>query len=398
MSIKAGLNRSKNYRTFAGLKVALVHEFLTQLGGAERVLLALLELFPEATVHTLVFDRTALGAQFDNFKIKTSFIQDFLLKSGLGLKRYKWTLAMMPRAIESFDFTSFDLVFSDSSAFAKGVVVPKNIPHISYIHTPTRYLWQDSQYYLKTSGLPKIIKPLVSKILANLKNWDFTAAQKPTILIANSYEVAKRIKDYYQRDSIVVQPFVLVDKFKIGVVKNYFLIAGRLVPYKHYDIVIQAFNKLKLPLKVVGDGCDRSRLEKMNTNPATKFLGRVSDRRLAKLYSGARAYIFPALEDFGITPLEAMACGRPVIAYRAGGSLETIIEDKTGLFFDHQTSQSLEAAVSDFIRVEAGFKASQIRRHVLDWTKVDFIKKIARITKRALYETNHKSNQKNSLF
>ncbi len=353
------------------MKVALVHEFLTQYGGAERVLEALLEIFPNATIHTLVFDRQKMGKYFGKYEIKTSWIQ----KMPLGVSKYKWYLPIMHKAIESFDFEKYDLVLSDASAFAKGVITKKNTLHICYCHTPTRYLWNETEFYLKTAPIPFFIRPVMPYVINNLKKWDYKAAQRPDFIIANSKTIQKRIKKYYDRDSVVIHPFVDVEKFCISKnIKNYYLIAGRMVPYKRYDIVIKAFNNLDKELKVVGSGYGLEDLKKITKSNKIEFLGRVSDKDLVKYYSECIAYVFPALEDFGITPLEAMASGRPVIAYKAGGATETVVDGKTGSFFINQDENSLTKAIEKFNHKK--FNPLEIRNHALKFAKHGFKDKI----------------------
>lgn len=353
------------------MKVALVHDFLSQYGGGERVLLAFLEIFPTSPVYTLIYDEKKLGDRFGHFDIKTSFIQ----KLPFGPSKYKMYLPLMPTAIESFNLEEFDLILSDSSSFSKGVLSRPSQLHICFCHTPTRFLWQESHYYLETSGVFWPFKKFLPFILTKLRVWDYQAAQRPDFLIANSETVRERIKKYYRRDSEVIHPFVETDKFKISQkIEDYFLIAGRIVPYKRYDIVISAFNKLKLPLKVAGDGYGLPKLKELAKSPKIEFLGRVSDEKLQELYSKCQALIFPALEDFGIVPLEAMASGRPVIAYKRGGALETMVEEKTGLFFQEQTPESLLEVMRKFKPEK--FDPKEIRKQAQKFDKNIFKKKI----------------------
>ncbi len=349
------------------MRIAIIHEFLTQYGGAERVLEALLEIYPDADLFTLVYDKKKMGKYFDKYNIKTSFIQ----KLPFGIAKYKWYLPFMPKAIESFDLSNYDLVISDSSAYAKGVKTDKNQIHICYCHTPTRYLWQETAFYLKTVNIPFFVKPFMPIIIKFLKKWDYKAAQRPDYFIANSQTTQKRISAYYHRDSFVIYPFVNADKFEISQkAKDYYLIVGRIVPYKRNDIIIKAFNKLNLPLKIIGSGYGLEKLKKMTQSDKIEFLDKVSDRDLKKYYSGCKAFVFAALEDFGITPLEAMASGRPVIAYGVGGATETVIAGKTGIFFDKQTSQSLIKAIKHFDAKK--FNAKEIRQYALKFDKSVF--------------------------
>lgn len=352
------------------MRVALIHEFLTQYGGAERVLEALLELYPEATIYTLVYDKVKL-ARFNKYKIKTSFLQNM----PLGVSKYKWYLLKMPQAIESFDLGEYELVISDSSAFAKGVITSHKTTHICYCHTPTRYLWNETNYYLKTARIPWPLNKLLPKYFVGLRMWDYLAAQRPDYLIANSQTIKARIEKYYQRTpDAVINPFVDTARFKPSEnIKDYFLIAGRMVPYKRNDIVIEAFNDLNVPLKVVGDGYGLKDLKKIAKSTKIEFLGKVSDQQLEKYYREAKALIFPAEEDFGITPLEAMASGRPVIAYKAGGVTETVKEGLTGTFFAEQTPQCLVDTIKKFN--DKKYHSATIRQHALNFDKNIFKQK-----------------------
>lgn len=354
------------------MKVALVHEFLTQYGGAEKVLEAILEIFPDATIHTLVYDKEKMGKFFGKYKIKTSFLQ----KMPFGVKKYKWYLTLMPKAIESFDFTGYDLVLSDASAFAKGVITKKPTVHICYCHTPTRYLWQETKSYVQTAEMPNIIRPLMPPFIKALRKWDYKAAQRPDYIIANSQTVQKRIKKYYKRDSTVIYPFVDIQSFSASDhVKNFYLIAGRMVPYKRNDIVVQAFNKLSdKTLIVAGAGYGLEELKTLASSSNIKFKGRVSDESLKQYFSTCRAFIFAAEEDFGITPLEAMASGRPVIAYGVGGATETIVDGKTGIFFNAQTPEAVIDAINKFEKKQ--FNQSDSVAQAKKFEKKQFIAKM----------------------
>jgi glycosyltransferase involved in cell wall biosynthesis len=347
------------------MKVALVHDFLVQYGGAEKVLEALHEIWPEAPIYTLFYDKKALP-QYKNWDIRVSPIQNL----PFGVSHYRWYLALMPVAIERFDLRNYDLIISDSSAYSKGVLTHKNSIHICYCLTPTRYLWSDAYDYLDgLTGVERFLKKFLPPLLTYLRNWDYLAARRPDYLLADSKFVAERIKKYYHRDSKVIYPPVETDKFylseKIG---DYFLVLSRLRPYKRVDLAINAFNKLKIPLKIIGSGDDRV-LRKI-AGPNIEFLGSVSEEEKVRYLSQARALIFPQEEDFGITAVEAMAAGRPVIAYRGGGALETVIEGETGVFFDEQTWQSLANAVIKFN--EQNFDSEKIRVHALKFSKERF--------------------------
>ena len=318
------------------MKLALVHDYLIQNGGAEKVLDVFQGIWKDAPTYTLFFDpkRTPTFAGRD---IRTSFLP----KLPLAKRKYQWYLPLMPTATEHYDLGEFDIVVSSTSAFAKGIITRPNTTHICYCHTPTRYLWMETHSYLQELGIPRPIKALLPPLLTYLRTWDYQAAQRVDHFIANSQTVADRIKKYYHRDATVIHPPVDTHRFHIdNGPKNYFLTGGRLVAHKRYDLVVQAANKTGIPLKVFGSGRIEKELRKM-AKPHIEFLGRVDDKTQAKLYAGAKAFIHPQEEDFGITPVESMAAGRPVIAYRKGGATESVKEGLSGEFFDEQSWEEL---------------------------------------------------------
>ena len=315
------------------MKVALVHDHLAQEGGAEKVLEVLHEMFPQAPIYTLIYDRDRLSKHYRAKDIRTSFLQ----KLPLGVKKYQWYLPLMPFATESYDLSQYDLVISNSSAFAKGVITSPETLHICYCHTPTRYLWTDTHSYVAELKYPQFVKKFIPKVLSRIRIWDRLAADRPDAFVANSRTVQERIKKYYRRNSEVVYPPVELSRFKPKEKPGgeYFLAGGRLVPYKRFDLTIKAFNRLGMTLKIFGIGPDFERLKKM-ARKNIEFLGYVSNEERSQLYQGARAFINPQVEDFGITSIEAMASGTPVIAYAHSGALETVVEDVTGHFFHEQ--------------------------------------------------------------
>ncbi|MCX6806779.1 MAG: glycosyltransferase [Candidatus Berkelbacteria bacterium] len=356
------------------MKVALVHEFLNQFGGGERVLLALKELYPEADIFAILVNQENLPKQFDNFKIKTSFLQkwpDFLKN------RHKLLLPFYPLAVEQLNLSSYDLIISDSSSFGKGILSRPDATHICYCHTPTGYLWHYSNEYLKEQRLSNFSKSIVKLSLTKLRVWDYTAAQRVDYFVANSKNVQKRIKKYYCRDSEVIYPPVDVSSIKSSHEKgDYFLIVSRLSTYKKIDLAIRVFNHLpKQKLKIIGTGSELDNL-KQSAKSNTEFLGFQTDEDLKKYYSGCKALIFPAEEDFGITPVEAMAHGKPVIAYGEGGTKESIVEGKTGLFFDKKNPESLLECVNKFLKTENKFNPKTIQKHAQKFDKKIFQEKI----------------------
>lgn len=328
------------------MKIALAHDSITQLGGAERVLEALHELYPEAPVFTLVYDQR-LKDHFEGWTIVSSplqYIYNFVPK-------FHWLLPFIPAALKFFDFSGFDLVISSSSVFAKNITVQKGIKHIDYCHTPARFLWSESESYVRDE-VPALLRPLVKLYLSWMKKWDFNHAQQVDYFIANSANVQERIKKYYQRDSLIIHPCIDNAKFYPSAPKeNYYLVASRLQKHKRIDLAVSAFNELNLPLHIIGTGRDSQRLKSMAKENVV-FLDRVEDQILCNEYSGAKGFIFPQEEDFGLTPLEANATGTAVIAYKKGGAMETVIENKTGIFFDSQSVESLKEAVNRFEKMD----------------------------------------------
>ncbi len=326
------------------MKLALVHDHLIQEGGAERVLQVFQEIYPQAPTYTLFFDQSKLGQIFKNKDIRTSFLQNW---PG-ALKHYQWFLPFMSTATESYDLMEYDVVLSSCSAMAKGVITRSNTLHFCYCHTPTRYLWSDTHRYLEELKYNRLIKKLIPPILTKLRAWDQLAALRVDYFIANSKNVADRIKKYYRRDSLIIHPPVATKQFQISnEIGKYFLTGGRLVAYKRFDLAISAFNRLGIPLKIFGTGPEEKKYKAM-AKPNIEFLGKISQEDLAKLYSQAIAFIHPQIEDFGLTAVESMASGRPVIAYAAGGACETVVEKKTGKFFDEQTWEALADAIVRF--------------------------------------------------
>ncbi|MBN2884750.1 glycosyltransferase [Patescibacteria group bacterium] len=336
------------------MKVALIHDHLAQEGGAEKVLKVLADMFPEAPIYTLLYEKKNVDKNFSGRKIETSIIQ----RLPGGVRHYKWYLFFMPLAVEFFDLRPYDLVISDASAFAKGVITNPETLHICYCHTPTRYLWSDTHQYLNELKYNKWIKKIISLTLGRLRLWDFSAAQRVDYFIANSNTVKKRINKFYRRDSEIIYPPVETHKFKLVDLsqqsrgERYFLLGCRLAPYKRVDIVVQAFVALgsEYKLKIFGDGLDLPRLRKLAGEASNiEFLGRVSEEQKIDLYAHALAFINPQEEDFGITAIEAMASGRPVLAYKLGGATETITENVSGLFFKEQTAAAIMKTVRKFI-------------------------------------------------
>lgn len=377
------------------MKIALIHDYLNQYGGAERVLEALCEIFPYAPIYTLVYSEKQTLGTFKDKKIHVSFLQ----KIPLAKSYHRFFPILMPAAIEQFDLKRFQIVISSAYSYAKGVITDPGTLHISYCHTPLRYVWDDCHRYTQEFGMPAFIKKLVPFGVNYIRLWDRISSARPDLFIANSSFVASRIKKYYSRTAVVIHPPVdtnfyrptqNIREIRGQICKNsrdgYYLMVGRLLVYKRFDIAIEAFNKLGLPLKIVGEGPEEKRLKK-KAHANIEFLGRLSDQELRSYYSCSKAFIFPQEEDFGITPVEAMACGRPVIAYQGGGALETIKEGKTGVFFADQTAEGLIQAVKNFDSYK--FNPNFIRQHALGFDKEIFKKKIKEFIENAWRKFNH---------
>ena len=357
-------------RSLESMNIAIVHDWLTNVAGSEKVLLALKEIFPDATIFTSVFD-SKKAAPFKDFDIRTSVLQKLpFMKSKREL-----LIPLTPFAFEQFDLSKYDLVISNTSMAAEGVITKPETIHISYCNTPPRYLWDPSVDPRAKSGSFQFLR---RNVIHNMRIWDRLAADRVDHFMTNSHYIAKRIKKFYRRDSAVVYPPVDISNFdlddSVKRADNY-LYAGRLINYKKCDIVIQAFNKLDLPLHIVGSGPDEAYL-RGPANKNIKFLGRISDEDLRREYQSAKALIFPAEEDFGIVPIEAMACGTPVIAFDKGGATETVIDRETGLFFDQQTLESIVESVKSFENIK--FDQSKIRQQAEKFSKEIFKENISR--------------------
>lgn len=356
------------------MKIALVHDHLAQDGGAERVLKAFLDIWPDAPTYVMVYDKETANDYFAKKDIRASFIQ----KMPAGLKRYQWYLPLMPTAVESYDLRGYDVVVSSSASFAKGVITDPGAIHISYCHSPTRYLWTDTHTYVDELGhVNKFIKKFIPPYLTYVRQWDRLAADRVDLFVANSKIVQQRIKKFYKRDSVLMYPPVESSRYQIQPeVGDYFVTGGRMVPYKKIDLVVQAFNEIGRPLKVFGIGPELQRLKEM-ARPNIEFLGRVPDEQMGELYGKALAFINPQVEDFGITPIESMACGRPVIAFEQGGATETVIPGKTGIFFEEQVWEHLAEAVIRFNSED--FIPQEIRAHALTFDEHAFKSKMKQL-------------------
>jgi glycosyltransferase involved in cell wall biosynthesis len=328
------------------MQIALVHDWLNQLGGAEAVLETLVQMFPRAPIYTSIYWRDEMPPQYLGWDIHPLW-----LNHAPGIyQHHQPYLPLYPWAWSMLNLAHYDIILSNKSGFCHGVRVAnrrKSALHICYCLAPTRYVWNFDDY-ARGEGFGRALRTALKPLITLLRRWDYAAAQRVDHFIAISREIQARIRRYYERDSIVIHPPVDIRRYQPQArPEDYFLIVSRLIPYKRIDLAIQAFNELGLPLVIAGGGRDLARLRHM-AKPNVQFLGRVPDRDLPDLIARCRGFIFPGHEDFGIAPVEAQACGRPVIAFGTGGALDTVIDGQTGVFFDQPTSESLIDAVQRF--------------------------------------------------
>jgi glycosyltransferase involved in cell wall biosynthesis len=371
------------------VRVALVHDWLVTLGGADRVLLALHDLFPQAPVFTALHRPQALPRSFCDLDVRPSWLQNL---PG-AVRHHRLVVPLLPVAFGSVDLRGYDLVISSSHACAHGVRVPSGVVHICYCHTPMRYAWDLQQEYLR--ALPPPLRPAARAVWGGLRAWDRRAAARVDVYVANSRHVADRIRRHYGREAVVIYPPVDTDFFTPGDSRrpdrpgcggpgSFYLVVSRLVPYKRVDLAVRAFSRLGRPLVVVGDGPERRRLEAM-AGPTVRFAGEVSDEALREYYRGCRALVFAGEEDFGLVPVEAQACGRPVIALGRGGVRESVVDGVTGLLFSDPDPDALAAAVisSDGM----AFDPRTIRAHAERFSRPRFLRQMIDLVEDVLGET-----------
>ena len=353
------------------MKIAIVHDNLNQMGGAERVVATLHETFPEAPIFTTIVNWEILVPELENADIRFSWMQSLP-----GLKtHFKKYLPFYPKAIESLDVKEYDLLLSSSFAFAKSVIKGPNALHICYCYTPMRFAW-DYENYVKRENFNFLYRNSLPLVVARMRQWDQQTKNRPDHYIAISSAVKARIKKIYGRDAEVIFPPVDVQKYKPKEqTEDFYLIVSRLTSTKKIELAVEAFNRLGLRLKIVGSGPFHKTLKDM-ARPNVRFLGRLPDQEVADYYASCKALIFPGEEDFGLVPLEANAAGRPVIAFKGGGALDTVIEGLNGLFFEEKTTQSLMEAVKSFENGKYNFDPQQIRKHALRFDKEVFKDKI----------------------
>jgi len=349
------------------MKVAIVHYWLVKMRGGEKVLEEFCEMFPEADIYTHVYQPDAISSTINKHKITTSFIARLPWATHL----YQSYLPLMPLALKRLDLKGYDLVISSESGPAKGVIVAPGARHICYCHTPMRYIWDMYDSYRENAGF--VTRVFMSLLGSWLRKWDRSTADGVDEFIANSHFVQQRIKNIYGRDSLVIYPPVAVEDFSVSEsVDDYYLYAGELTQYKQPQLAIDAFNQSGRKLLVIGEGgmCDEL---KAVAKENIEFLGRLPFEQMKYHFSHCQALIFPGVEDFGIIPVEVMASGRPVVAFRAGGVLETVVEGKTGVFFDEQRPKALNAAVDRLEKDMDGFRPELIRAEAEKFSKDRFL-------------------------
>lgn len=351
-------------------KVAIIHDWLVTFRGGEKVLEVISELYPQAPIYTLFFNKNSIPATLKNKKI--------IYPNGFNkLQRFrKILLPVLPQTIESFNLDNFDLIISSSSCVAKGILANPKAKHISYVHSPMRYIWDQRHIYFKLLNKIPILNIFIQKMLKDLRIWDSLSSQRVDLFIANSNFVKSRIRKYYGRSSEVIPPPINLDRINALLSnsitvkdKNYYITVGAFVSYKRFDLAIKTFNQMNKTLYVVGNGPEYKNLKQISTQNIS-IKRNQSDKTLISLIVNARALIFPGTEDFGMTAIEAFACGTPVIAHKSGGALDFIEENINGMFFDHQTEKSLAETITNFEQKE--FDGKKIKESAKKYSKEIF--------------------------
>ncbi len=359
------------------MKVAIVHDYLVQRGGAERVVEIFHEMYPDAPIYTSVYNKETTWPSFKEMDVRPSFIQRLTTSNAVS----RALLPLYPFAFGAFDLRGYDVVLSSTTAFAKGVRPPPSVPHVCYCNAVTRFLW-DADAYFAQQGASAPVRLGVGALGAALRPWDYRAAQRVTQFVAGSANTATRIKRFYDRDAVVVHSPIDAASFHPSETgEDYYFVVARLNTYKRVDLAVKACTLLGLRLRVAGVGPDLARLRAM-AGPTVEFLGRVDDDDLRRHYASCRAFILPGEEDFGLTPLEAMASGRPVIAYAAGGAVETVVEGVTGTFFHAQTVDALAHVLRSFNADY--FDPNVLRNHALSFDKEVFKRDLGTVVASAL--------------
>jgi len=359
------------------MKVAFVHDWLNGMRGGEIVLETMLREFPEAPVFTLFHDKGSVSEEIEKHPVFASFLQNFPLRK----KFYRYMLPLFPYAIESFQIKGYDLIISSSHCVAKGIIPEPNSFHVSFVFSPMRYIWDLFEDYFGKSGIIK--KSIINFFTKNLREWDFASSSRVDLFVAISNYVSERIKKFYGREALIIHPPVLTDKFEVQKKSDdFYLIVSAMAPYKKIDLAIEAFSIMKKRLVIAGSGQDEKKIKKLLANKENiNYLGWVNFEKLKSLLQRCKAFILPGIEDFGIAPVEAMACGKPVIAYGKGGILDTVIplgsrdEKPTGIFFMEQTPESLIQAVETFEKNINEFDPVYIRKHSEKFSDRVFLEK-----------------------
>jgi len=356
-------------------KVAIVCDFLTKFGGAQQVLLSMSEIFPEAPIYCLLYDEEGTLGKFKKADIHPSSLQK---KPKFLRNRLKFLLSSFPKAIEEFNLSEYDIVISSNDSFAHGVITKPTTFHACYCHTPMRYAWDWSHEYLKENHTERGLKGFFArKLIHNIRIWDRVSAERVDAWIANSENVSSRIQKYYRHSSEVIYPPINTENIKPNNLKpeDFYFIVSRIEPYKKIDLAVQAFNQSGRKLVIAGEG---SQLEYLRSiaKANISFVGPKYGQDLYQYFQRTKAFVFPGEDDFGITPVEAMAAGRPVIAYKKGGTLETITENKTGLFFDEQTPESLNQAVDNLEQKYENFTPENCRNQAIKFSTETFKTKL----------------------
>jgi glycosyltransferase involved in cell wall biosynthesis len=364
------------------MRIALVHYWLVGMRGGERVLEALCRLFPAADIYTHVYDPSAVSDEIRRHRVRTTFVQ----KLPCSRRLYKYYLPLMPLALEQLDLRGYDLVISSESGPAKGVIISPEATHICYCHSPMRYLWDMYPDYIDGKG--PVTATAMKAAFHYLRMWDVTSASRVDGFVANSRYTASRIEKYWRRESSVVYPPVAVERFAVSDRDDgYYLWLGQLVGYKRPDIAVRAFVQNGKRLIVAGVGEELPRLRSEATSNI-EFVGRVDDAAAQRLLAGCRALVFPGVEDFGIVPIEAMASGKPVIAFKRGGAAETVIDGESGVLFDEQSPEGLNAAVESFESDRSWVDPAAIRRHAERFNEGAFIERMGSIVDAATIATS----------
>lgn len=364
-----------NWKGVNNSRVAIVHDWLVNYAGADRVVEQMHELFPDAPIYTLVYDPKAFPEQFRQFDIRTTYIQ----KIPFAAKLYKNLLPLMPGAFERLDMSEYDIVISSCTCCSKGIITRPDALHICYCNTPTRYVWNFYPEYMRNAGFFKRL--LIPGMIHKIRMWDYLAAQRVDYFIGNSTEVVRRIQKYYRRDAVVIHPAVHMNTEPLADhPEDYYLMVGRFAYYKRFDLGIQACKRLGKRLIVVGGGDEEKKLRSMQGD-GIEFKGVLSDAEIRELYLHAKALIFPGEEDFGIIPVEAQSAGCPVLAYGRGGALDTVLNGKTGRFFDDQSVDAVCACIECFEKEHVSYTRAQIREHAMQFSEERFRQKLFEFVK-----------------